>query len=349
MILVVQGQLPHYRREFFNALCSLDEVTVVHSGAQTKGQGDRFSEVLLPMRVLGPFRLQQDLDQLISELRPRTVIAMFDMRWLNSVRAMFSHDRKVNWVWWGLDQGRSKTALRLKLMIARRSNPIVFYDNQTRSSFEPLLPADDRLFVANNTFHVSDRVESYLHPVKNRFINVGSLDARKQNDVTIRVLKKIRDETGESLMYTLIGDGSEKERLLDLIDSLKMAESVELVGRIEDPEKLARYYSEALASVSFGQAGLAVLQSMAFGVPFVTKKNAISGGEKNNIAHKINGIVCSDDPESLEAALRKLIESPDYARKLGKEAYQYYSREATVENMVENFERAITWRESASA
>ena len=42
-----------------------------------------------------------------------------------------------------------------------------------------------------------------------------------------------------------------------------MSNHVEMIGRVEDPDTLARYYDEAVASVSFGQAGLAVLQSMA--------------------------------------------------------------------------------------
>ena len=40
-------------------------------------------------------------------------------------------------------------------------------------------------------FHVGNRLKGHMSSVKKRLINVGALDARKQNDVTIRVLHRI--------------------------------------------------------------------------------------------------------------------------------------------------------------
>lgn len=346
MILVIQGQLLHYRRELFNALSSLDDVTVAHSGAASRLDTDRFAEIVLPVRQIGPFQLQTGMSKLIAKMRPKTVIAMFDVRWLHSVSTMFQYDRSLNWVWWGLDRGKSNVAFRVKMAIARRPNPIVFYDQLSRDALGAALEPQGKLFVANNTFHVPNRIEAYRHPMKSRFINVGSLDARKQNDVTIRALHKIVQDTETNIRYTLIGHGKEHARLAALISALGMQDRVELVGQIEDPSVLANYYAEALASVCFGQAGLAVLQSMAFGVPFLTKRNAISGGEKHNIHDGINGVLCKDDPEDLERCLRDLISDTDKARRLGQAAYNHYSQEATIENMVSNFGKAIDYAES---
>lgn len=346
MILVIQSQLLHYRRDFFNALTALDQVVIAHSGNPARRPADRFEEVLLPARPLGPFWLQQGLFELLRTRRPRTVIAMFDVRWINTMLAMYRLDKHLGWVWWGLDRGKSALANRTKLLIARRQNPIIFYNEKTRSSFASDLLPKDRLFVANNTFHVPDRIKSYLNPVKNRIINVGSLDSRKQNDVTIRVLKKIREETGADIRFTLIGDGPERERLAALVVALGMQDRVELVGKIEDPKVLANYYGEAIASVSFGQAGLAVLQSMAFGVPFVTKRNAISGGEINNIKDGKNGVIVDANAAALQSALLRLINNVEAARRLGEAAYRHYSEEATLEKMIESFELATSYRVS---
>lgn len=345
MILVIQGQLTHYRREVFNAMCDLDNVTVVHSGMPSRAENDRFSEVVLPVRKIGPFRWQKGIGRLVAELRPKTVIAMFDLRWFLTIWAMYRNDRSLNWVWWGLSIGQSNLALRAKLALAKRDNPIVFYHYVTRDAFLEKIASHAKLFVANNSLHVSDRLNSYAHTPKNRIINVGSLDARKQNDVTIKVLHKILQDTQTDIRLTLIGEGQEYENLRELIDTLGIGEHVELLGQIEDTAILARYYAESIASVSFGQAGLAVLQSMAFGVPFVTRKDAISGGEINNIRHGENGILCDNDPADLERVMRRLISAPDEARQLGRAAYDYYSGEATIENMVANFKKAIDYAE----
>lgn len=346
MILVIQSKLLHYRLDVFNALTVLDEVVIAHSGEPMQRPTDRFEEVLLPANKLGPFWLQKGLLELIRERQPRAVIAMFDVRWLNTIRAMYSFDKHLAWVWWGLDRGKNALATRAKLMIARRPNAIVFYNEKTRSSFVADLPPEGQLFVANNTFHVPGRIASYRNPIKNRIINVGSLDARKQNDVTIKVLKKIREDSGRDIRFSLIGEGAERAALGALATELGMQDQVEFLGRIEDPTELARFYSQAIASVSFGQAGLAVLQSMAFGVPFVTKYNAISGGEINNITNGRNGIIVDDDPAALEKAIQRLTGNVDEARSLGKEAYRYYSEEATLQRMIDYFEQAISFRGS---
>ena len=51
------------------------------------------------------------------------------------------------------------------------------------------------------------------------------------------------------------------------------------------------FYKFAYCSISYGQAGLSVLQAFAFGVPFLTTENAISGGEKHNIENGKNGFL----------------------------------------------------------
>lgn len=343
MILVIQGWLPHYRLEVFNALCNVDDVTVVHSGKPARRPNDRFLEIILPVDRIGPFSLQRGLSSLIEETRPDATIAMFDIRWLNSVRAMYRYDRQIPWVWWGLDAGKSKLALHAKLAIARRPNPIVFYDVVTRERIGLRIADSDKMFVANNTFHVPNRVKGHLNAVKNRFINVGSLDARKQNDIAIRALANIVRDTRADIRLTLIGDGPERENLQALAQSLGIEDRVELVGQVNDALLLSRYYAESYASVSFGQAGLAVLQSMAFGVPFITKRNAISGGEKFNISDGRNGYFCKDDPSDLERIMRDLVSNPENARQLGCAAFEYYSTAATIDNMVASFERAIAF------
>jgi len=63
----------------------------------------------------------------------------------------------------------------------------------------------------------------------------------------------------------------------------------------------------------------------------------------------VNGILCDDNPAALERSLRSLIESPDLARSLGREAFTYYSHEATIENMVANFEKAMVYGEALRA
>ena len=115
-----------------------------------------------------------------------------------------------------------------------------------------------------------------------------------------------------------------------------LSDRVIFSGRINEPEALKKCYQEAIFSVSYGQAGLSVLQSLGFGVPYVTSENAISGGEISNIKHGENGFFCSD-LQSLKRVMISLASDIDLARELGKNAFEYYSLNCSVDNMVDGF------------
>jgi glycosyltransferase involved in cell wall biosynthesis len=346
MIVFLQNKLLHYRKPFYNALSKHHQVVVIHSGNASCGPTDNFKEIVVPVQKIGPFLLQRDIHNHLLRLPVKAVIAMFDVRWLNTLKLMFYWDKKVSWIWWGLDEGGNSLALKAKLWIARRNNPIVFYTNSSLTRFANLGVGNGKLFLGNNTFHVPNRVQCYLNPNKNKFINVGSLDWRKQNEVTIRTLKRVREKTGLDLQYILVGDGEARQQLEELISLERLEGKVLILSSVNDPAVLQTFYSEAIASISFGQAGLAVLQSMAYGVPFVTKENAISGGEKSNILTGYNSVFCDDDPNSLESVMIRLVREPTWARQLGEQAYNYYSQHCTIDNMINGFLQALEYKEN---
>lgn len=180
-----------------------------------------------------------------------------------------------------------------------------------------------------------------MHENKNSILFVGSLNERKENDVLIKAFNSIKNEIRKDINLVFVGDGKEEDYLKALVQELQLNERVIFIGRINDADRLIDFYKEAIVSVSFGQAGLSVLQSFGFGVPFVTKRNAISGGEKTNIKHGENGFFSEDNITSLESILIRLINDIEYSRKLGKFAYEYYTNFCTIENMAKGMVSAI--------
>lgn len=345
MLIIVQNKILHYRKPLYNLLASKYEVLVVHSGKESIESTDCYKEIILPSLKVGPFYFQIGLWKLLLGLDARKVdgvIAMCDLRWIFSILFMFRFDTVYPWIWWGVDQGASKLSYRLKTLILRRSNPILVYNERIKDDLERRGVSRDKIFVANNTFHVDSSLRRLGNRHKDIFINVGSLDSRKRNDVTIRTFVRLMRKLGRfDLKLILIGDGAERPFLQSIIDSMAAADLVVLVPTINDPFHLAQYYSRSIASVSFGQAGLAVLQSMAFGVPFVTSTNAISGGEKNNIVDGYNGFLCQPTPESLSNVLRLLIEDKQLASRCSMNAFEYYSEHCTIEGMAKGFNDSI--------
>jgi len=339
-ILIQYNYILHYRKAFFNELAKYYDVTVFHSGNQTLTEDDKYKEVIVPVKKIGPFYFQKGILEAVRSDKYGIVIALFDARWVNTVFSIFVN-KNSKFIWWGAWITKSKIANFIRLFFTKRSDANVFYTNEAKKDFINYGISDDNLYVANNTFDVGKRIKSYENKVKNTILFVGSLDIRKQNDVTIRAFKNIIDDIHQEINLIIIGDGSERGSLEQLTAELKIEKRVFFKGKITDVDELQEYYKKAIVSVSFGQAGLSVLQALGFGVPFLTKKNAISGGEKTNIKHNRNGILCDDNIKSLEEHFKYLCNNINYSRDLGKNAYKYYTDYCTIKNMVQGFLDAI--------
>jgi len=339
-ILIQYNYILHYRKAFFNELSKYYEVIVLHSGDTSVTSDDKYKEIIVPVKKIGPFYLQNCVISQVQNGDFDIIIALFDVRWVNTVLSIF-FNKSSKFIWWGAWITKSKIANFIRLFFTKKSDANVFYTNEARMDFIHYGIDDYSLYVANNTFDVGKRIKSYENEVKNTILFVGSLDKRKQNNITLRAFKNIINYLPKKINMIIIGDGDERRYLDNLAYELGINERVFFKGKINNTKVLKEYYKEAIVSVSFGQAGLSVLQSLGFGVPFLTKENAISGGEKSNIKHNFNGIFCQDNQESLEEKLIYLCNNIDTAKELGKNAYNYYSEYCTVANMVQGFRDAI--------
>ncbi len=340
-ILIQYNYILHYRKPFFNQLAKYYDVTVLHSGKKSVTDQDIYKEIIVPVSKIGPFYFQSGV---ISEMKKNSYdihIALFDVRWINTILSIYYKNKNSKFIWWGAWITKSSIANKIRLYFTKKSDANVFYTYEAKKDFIDLGICENNLYVANNTFDVETNVKSYDNKLKSRILFVGSLDLRKQNDILINAFSNIISKIPNHIKLTFIGDGLERNYLENLVKEKNIIDRVDFVGKINEPKKLKGYYKEAICSVSFGQAGLSVLQSLGFGVPFVTKFNAISGGEKSNIKNRINGFFCEDNQLSLEGVLIELCNNIEFARNIGKNSYEYYNKYCTIENMVQGFRDAI--------
>jgi len=115
-----------------------------------------------------------------------------------------------------------------------------------------------------------------------------------------------------------------------------------MVGPVYSQEELSKYFSKSLGCFSIDQAGLSVLQSMGRGVPFITFKNAITGGEIFNIKHEVNGLLL-DGVSEIKSVILDMNENPDRYLQMGIKAREYYVENRTVKHMVQGFIDAIDY------
>lgn len=340
-ILILQNKILHYRKSFYNELSNHYQITVLHSGPETVRENDSYNEIIANVYKIGPFYYQSKVLESIKG-NYDTIIAMFDVRWISNMLAMRQVSPNKQFIWWGPWFTGRYFADKMKVRIAYKSCKMIFYCNEARDTFINAGVFPEKLFVANNTIHVEKREECYKNPIKDSLVFVGTFDRRKQNELLIDCFKNIATNISDEIKLILIGSGEHRDELNDKVcHNSVLSERVIFPGKIIDPTRLLEYYKKAIASVSFGQAGLSVLQSLGYGVPFITKKDAISGGEITNIKDGITGILCENSTHSLEKALLNVCNNIEFARELGKNAYNYYSENCTIKNMVNGFIKAI--------
>ena len=344
-IVIVQDKVMHYRKAFLIELSKYYKVYVFHSEevSDANNYGGNIEFVQLKKIKLGPFNYQRNLLKNIKKINPLATILTFDIRWLSSLKMALTSDISTKVIWWGLDIGKSRIALKVKLYLAKLDIPIVFYSRDNMRNFIDMGVRQDICFYANNTFDIGPRQKSYENINKNSFIFVGSFDKRKGIMRLLDLFLEVKPFLPKNMTFNLIGDGECFDEVNNFVSSNDLASTIILHGRVEDPTKLKKYYMSAFASISYSQAGLSVLQSLGFGVPFMALKGAISGGELSNIFCGFNGFLPKDDSE-FKSYLISLSYS-ETSQKLGQNAYNYYEKSCTVENMVESFIKAIEFNE----
>lgn len=340
-VLILQNKILHYRKPFYNKLAEKYDLTVLHSGEPSIESNEIYKELIVPVKTILKLKFQKGV---ISEVRKGNyyaVVAMMDIHWINNILASFIFPSKTKFIWWGIMISDNDFGNKVRALILKQGLPSIFYTKQGIKDMEKYGVKSDKSTFCNNTIEIENRIKSFKIKGKNSILFVGSLDQRKRLDIIISAFNIIKTKTNKEIHLDIIGSGIEEDNIKLLIKKLDLAKNVTIHGQINNTTVLGSFYENAICSVSFGQAGLAVLQSMAYGVPFVTKKGAISGGEITNISHQVNGFTCEDNVESLGEHMLLLCNNEDLSLKMGENAFKHYSNFCTFGNMTTKFSNCI--------
>ena len=152
----------------------------------------------------------------------------------------------------------------------------------------------------------------------------------------------INNENFKIYKLEIIGDGDEFHKIKQIINDNNLSDNIILRGQITDEVEISHAFNRALLCVSPDQAGLSVLLSMGYGVPFVTRHNSITGGERLNIVNGINGILYNNEDDLNKIILDCFTKSDKYLT-IGQNAYNYYLNNATIQHMYNGFFKAINF------
>ncbi len=164
---------------------------------------------------------------------------------------------------------------------------------------------------------------------------VGALKNRKNLEFFIRTAAEYTNMyPEESLKFSICGEGPERQRLMDLRDSLGMNNVVEFKGRVADEDIVKTYNSFTLFCLPSFQEGFGfpIIEAESCGVPVLTLKGAMMPQEVITAA-----IECTDEKDMAEK-IHQLITDHDMYDAAMKKGIQHASI-YTVEKMTEETEK----------
>ena len=167
-------------------------------------------------------------------------------------------------------------------------------------------PSIDTKFFSNPSFLKSnfDNKKQKIH-----FLTVGRLHWKKGIEYTLEALAIFKEKYSNNFIYSIIGDGIEKERLIYATKSLGLDGSVEFKGTLKANE-IKEFYIKSNIYLQYSiQEGFcnSVLEAQAMGL-LVIASNA-EGLEENIIDRQTGWIVKKYEPKLLAKKIENIINS----------------------------------------
>ena len=343
-LLILQNLILPYRKPIYNGLARDYDVTVLHSGISTVDSEDAYKEILIPARRIGLFFVQNGVFREISSGNYDVVIAMFDLRWPAYILPMFkSRQRYGRWIFWGHRYSRSSVVNYARDWLMKKADAILLYgheeiDRMTRRGIQSY-----KIFVADNTIHIPNH-HNYSKHIKSCFLFVGRLMKRKKIELLITTFGNIRDRIPANVKLEIVGDGDSKDFLNKIVEGEGLKDRVIFHSRVDQHDLLAKLFARAYAYVSPGHIGLGILHSFAYGVPVVTisypNGRDVHAQEIECLKYGVNGFTYTSEDE-LANILIDFCNSPQLSSTMGQNAYDFYSKERTLDIMLNGFKQAI--------
>ena len=254
------------------------------------------------------------------------------LAWTIGIRASY----KLNY-----DLNRKRVFLdKVYYHILNKCDAAIFYMKEALTFWKGTKLNPEKIFEAHNTVVVESIDRSKYK--KDSILFVGTLYKEKNIYELVDAYMDAYKKDCNIPVLNIVGNGAEYENLQRIVTESKLEGKVNLLGRIMDEKILSELFAKAYICISPNQAGLSVLKSLGYGVPFVTRYNSITGGELLNIKDGYNGILYKEYNELVDIILQTNI-SPKKFEEMGDNAYSFYKENATPENMANGVIAALDY------
>ena len=241
-------------------------------------------------------------------------------------------------------------ALTLQKEVFNFVDAHVNYIDKAYDIFESYDVPKDKIFITYNSpdtdlyFSVKKKIENEpaILPVNRfRIIHLSRLVEWKRVDMLINAVANLKKEF-PAMELLIIGNGPEKDKLMEQAVNLQVSESVKFIGGVYDPELLGKYLMSSSIYTLAGMGGLSINDAMIFGLPVIC--SVCDGTEKYLVKEGYNGLYFEKgNQNSLELKIKYLFNNPDTCVKMGQHSVQIIKDEINIHTVVEGYMKAFNY------
>ena len=346
-VLVLYNRVWHYRVPIFNLLNERVNLDVAFTDGEPSQFG-KFKQRKLKKLQVGKFVFIKDnLTKLCSNYD--AVVIIGQIAWLNYSLLPFSKNRSFKVIIWSIGVSASYTKRFdqikrydwLRNFFYRRADALIFYSDYPIKKYLNKGFKRDKLFVANNTVAVTKHILNQNKQSKKSILFIGTLYKAKGIRELIKAFHNALKTIKTERILEIIGDGPDFDYIKKYVDDNHLSGRIILHGAIFEESIKKEIFQRSIAVISPYQAGLGVLESFAYGVPFVTYNNSFTGGERFNIIDHYNGLLYDPSKMGLLQVFIEILSDKFDFTTMGNNAYKYYWENRTPEQMANILYKAI--------
>jgi glycosyltransferase involved in cell wall biosynthesis len=189
------------------------------------------------------------------------------------------------------------------------------------------------------------------HPRRAELVYAGRLMRHKQVDLAVMALGLLREELPEARLC-IVGEGPERERLVELVRRLGLESCVEFAGFARSEDELSGRLKAGRVLVLPSRRegfGMTAIHAWACGLPAVVCDEPQSALPEL-VDHPLAGRVVASDPEAIaRACLELLALDPAEVRAHVQERVKRYDLEEVGQRLGELYQRALRGPEAGAA
>jgi glycosyltransferase involved in cell wall biosynthesis len=161
-------------------------------------------------------------------------------------------------------------------------------------------------------------------------LGVGRLEKQKSFDVLIRAFAKVKEQYSIPVRLVILGEGSLRSSLENLIDTLGLSDSVVLLGFVSNPHAYMSQASVFVLSSIFEGFGNVICEAIAVGTPVVST-DCKSGPSEILEGGKYGKLIEVGDVDSMTEAILQTLNAPPDIEMLKQRGHQFSLDKAVIE------------------